>query len=383
MSSDEYSSDKEEPDTINIKNNFINDYNIIKYIGKGSHCSVCLVYDISDNNYYAMKIYNLDSYDDALNEINITYKIPTEPKIFNNIKKYFIEIINNKKYIFSIWYLHYGSLYDYLQNKNKLTIENINYIMKQLIEGLDILHNKLKIYHGDLKPENILLKGYNNNIKTLIDIYNKYNFLEKYKEEKNKYKNLKKEMKYNIRNKLHTEILNNVLQEYEKINIDKSYIGNFDISICDFESCSNLNDIHTSQFGTRYYMAPEIILMGKCNEKVDIWALGCLYYELLTKGDILFNPMKDKFGTRDYYHLKLIYYTCGEYPIEFITKTKYYNKYFKNNKLINLDNTIYNRLDEKLRLYNILNYKEILINMLNIDPYKRININQLKTIFQN
>jgi len=38
-------------------------------------------------------------------------------------------------------------------------------------------------------------------------------------------------------------------------------------------------------------MAPEIILMGDCKKSVDIWALGCTLFELLT-GEILFDVDK-------------------------------------------------------------------------------------------
>jgi mitogen-activated protein kinase 1/3 len=34
---------------------------------------------------------------------------------------------------------------------------------------------------------------------------------------------------------------------------------------------------------TRWYRAPELILMEKeYSEKVDIWGVGCIFYELLT-----------------------------------------------------------------------------------------------------
>lgn len=42
----------------------------------------------------------------------------------------------------------------------------------------------------------------------------------------------------------------------------------------------------TKRIGTPYYLAPELIrdteTKFKYNSEVDIWALGCIYYELIT-----------------------------------------------------------------------------------------------------
>ena len=58
--------------------------------------------------------------------------------------------------------------------------------------------------------------------------------------------------------------------------------------MADFDTFCVSNMSHTSVFGTRYYQAPEIILQGECWTPVDIWALGCTFFELLS-GKFLFN----------------------------------------------------------------------------------------------
>ena len=34
--------------------------------------------------------------------------------------------------------------------------------------------------------------------------------------------------------------------------------------------------------GTPLYMAPEIVMQDMYTEKVDVWSLGCIVYQLLT-----------------------------------------------------------------------------------------------------
>lgn len=52
------------------------------------------------------------------------------------------------------------------------------------------------------------------------------------------------------------------------------------VKLCDFGFAAN-KDQRTTIGGTAEYMAPEILMRKPYNYKVDIWALGVLYYELI------------------------------------------------------------------------------------------------------
>lgn len=50
-----------------------------------------------------------------------------------------------------------GELFEHISKKNKMNIEDVKHILKNLLQGLKYLAD-LKIMHRDLKPENMILK---------------------------------------------------------------------------------------------------------------------------------------------------------------------------------------------------------------------------------
>ena len=143
------------------------------------------------------------------------------------------------------------------------------------------------------------------------------------------------------------------------------------------------------QFGTQYYMAPEIILMGDCRKPVDIWALGCSLFELLT-GKILFNPDDEKYDNEDMStdekQLNLMIELCGNFNHDFLKNTNYYRKFFDKKGKINNKFKNYNHESKKEQLVKKLkenNLKEIdmiadlLDKMIILSPSKRIKIKDI------
>lgn len=411
LSSDE---DLSQDDNIDLEGGIINNYNVICELGRGAFSIVWLVYCIKDNKYYALKVQNPQEYKDGLSEISFVKKLPTNPPVFNNLIEHFTETITEKnvsrRYLCSVWNLHCSNIDSIIrkgQYKDGLPLHLVNRIMKQLIEAVRILHRKFRVFHGDIKSDNILIKGVNNKDKFIIDRYNKADFFGKYSQAKKDYwlqkgksldsiDKMSKEVKKEIRRLVHKSITEKILEDYmtesnysdiSKHSIDSKYIENIEISLADFGTHCNEDNYYEQPFGTRYYQAPEIILMGKCSYPVDIWAIGCTYFELLT-GHLLFDPIKDSEHSRDYYHLCLINETCGNFPLKSITKTKYGNRFFTSRgNIIDYETGEMKRLDNKLS--NFLNetakaddsIKENLKEMLEIDVSKRVHIEDLAKRF--
>jgi glycogen synthase kinase 3 beta len=59
------------------------------------------------------------------------------------------------------------------------------------------------------------------------------------------------------------------------------------VKICDMGSSKIIDDenfMNTPYVVSRYYRAPELILAtNKYDDKIDIWAVGCILFELMTR----------------------------------------------------------------------------------------------------
>jgi len=363
----------EQTENLQLEGKILRHYNIIYELGRGACSIVWLAFNIQNKKFYAIKVQDPNEFKQGLNEIKFVQKLPKDPPIFNNIIEYFIENINYKKYLCSVWKLHLSNI-DFLIRKcnynNGFNIDQVKSIMKQLIKAIKILHNKFRVFHGDIKTDNILIQGNtiknNNIIKYYLEEYNNNNNLDRI----DYHKNL-------------TENVLNIYNNFDKYDIDNKYVDNICVRLADFGTYCDEHDHYETSFGTRYYQAPEIILMGKCSYPVDIWALGCTFYELLS-GQLLFDPIKDSVHNRDWHHLSLIIDTCGNFTSKILKKTKHYSIYFdSNNKLYDYIPAEESRLDRKINEINNIsdddkkNIKEILKLMLDIDSSKRININEL------
>ena len=203
-------------------------------IGHGASGIVYKIY--KGDKEYAVKDIDLTKLEDEEvknieNEANILTKIDHE-----NIVKYYNSFKLNNSYYIIMEYCNYSDLDKFIQRnkkKDKKTLIDTNVIYSIVLDiclGIKEIHKK-NIIHRDLKPLNIF--------------------------------------------------------------INKDY----KIKIGDFGIAKELNETihaHTANIGTFDYMAPEIIDLEllkkniyykkgfKYDNKVDIWAFGCIIYELCT-----------------------------------------------------------------------------------------------------
>jgi serine/threonine-protein kinase SRPK3 len=397
-----YYSDEEESYK-DFKGEYLNnEYIIIKKIGSGMFSTVWLTFSTTQNKYFAIKIQNDEDYDEGILEVSVLQNIKNEnSKYINNLIEHFIINNGDKEYICMVFNLLSCDIYSIIKQgkyKNGLPIKTVKDITIQMLIALSQLHTQNKIIHCDIKPENLLLKGKNNKIENIINQFNSMNFSKTIK----KYK--KRRTKYNIKSIINkfldkldysssdsdTDRYNSDSDEenYDTKNkkyndnyccIDDKYIDNINIQLSDFGSSIKLSNINNKEIQTRYYRAPEVIIKYKYNEKIDIWSLGCLIFELLT-GEILFDPKKTRELNRDRIHIKYIYEKIGKLPSQMINSCERNKVFFKRNGLLKgINNLKANSLQSILikKFKNILSTHEIylmstfLYKLLTINPENR------------
>lgn len=390
---------------IDLHGDIINNYNVITKLGSGTFSHVWLVYSIKDNKYYALKVQNFDDYEEGKDEVLFLKKLKPH-KYVNNLIDCFTEkrFVNEKieKFICSVYDICSMNLHQLLkleQYRDGLPYEMVMRIYNQVCEGLDYLHNTVRVFHGDIKPDNILVCGINKRVQYYIDEYNTRNFMNIYSDVKKKYwvdkgkkiENIKKmpiDVKLKIRKQVHESIINSIKStSLTNLDIDESLLikdgkYNINIKISDFGSHCCDDEKMEDTFGTQYYMAPEMILVSDCKKSVDIWALGCTLYELLTN-ELLFDPDGDTSFDTDIEHLKLISEICGKFDNYIFSNGKRYHKFFSKHKLripidkhaLKLEQILDKYLPESEHKKRV---KELLLGMIQIIPHNRKKISACK-----
>ncbi len=140
---------------------FFNEYTVIKKIGEGGNSNVYEVVD-SERKKYALKLQKQNLNSSNLkrfkNEINFCIK-KDHPNLIKVIGNGIVD--KTEKSIFYVMPLYPKTLRELITNK--ISQENINIYVIQLLNGLEFIHNN-GAFHRDLKPENILFDLENNNL---------------------------------------------------------------------------------------------------------------------------------------------------------------------------------------------------------------------------
>ena len=209
-------------------------YTFIKELGHGSYCHVYRCQSNSSGNVYACKKF-IKKYIKNEGRIKTEIDLLRETDHPNIIKLY--DTFEDKEFLYLIMEeCNGGELFQRLaenaKNNKNYTEKDAAMIMKQILQAVNYLHSH-GVCHRDLKPENILFS---------------------------------------------------------------SMDANSQIKIIDFglsKVLKQIDQIMKGEVGTLYYMAPEVI-MGKYNEKCDVWSCGVILYILLSGHPPFYSKNEDK-----------------------------------------------------------------------------------------
>jgi serine/threonine protein kinase len=346
-------------------NDKIKKYTVDKILGEGSYSSV---WEISLNEKkYAIKITKSDKSDEEIgnNEIKILKKLGKHPYIINMEDSFIFKNSNNHtKHLCMVidkmgCDLHIlKRLFKYNNSDSEDSESDGSSIVRclphclskkityQILDGLKHMHNK-NIIHTDIKLDNILIE-----------------------------------------------------KSIEQIKYNKD----INIKICDFGTSHFTNDKCNFGIGTIDYSAPECIIGLPYGPGIDIWAVGCIVFELVT-GICLFDYTRyyedgsdcsSGFSSESYENendktqiefllLCMMKIILGGFPAKVFKKGKYYENYFdykgrlRFSPLFLEEDTILNVLVDEFN-FDQKESKEItefLLKLLSIDPDKRSNVNEL------
>ena len=148
-------------------NNYVISTNIL---GKGTYGLVKLCHNIAENKDYAIKIIDkaklkrmfFTTQKKFVNPIENEITILNRLNSIHIVKTYeIIDAIDHNNTYIILEYMKKGSISKILQQKKFLNILTIWNYFRNLILGLEYLHEKVKIIHFDIKPDNLLVNEFN------------------------------------------------------------------------------------------------------------------------------------------------------------------------------------------------------------------------------
>lgn len=223
--------------------------------------------------------------------------------------------------------------YDYMG----LPIPLVKVIIRQVLEGLRLLHEDCGIIHTDLKPENILLSLSPSEMGAIVknldtsshDLSSSIEGIENI------------QISSNSTPALSTSTSISRSREFSLTMLDDPTFSDLRVKIADLGNGCWVHRHFTNDIQTRQYRCPEVILGLPYDTSADIWSCACFVFELLT-GDFLFEPRTGRRYDKNEDHIAQMVELLGKIPKRMIQQGKYsdeiFNRKYELRHIRDLDN---------------------------------------------
>lgn len=275
-------------------------YIVLQKLGWGHFSTVWLCYDFKKEHHCAVKVQKSDpSYTDAawdevtlLDVIN-TNKNGNTPVV--ELQDVFEHVGPNGRHVCLVFEVLSKSLLRLIKQANYkgIPLPFLKVISRQILLGLQFLHEKCHIIHTDIKPENILFA---------LSQTEKQKLCSAAKE------SAEKILAAQALGMDNYQLDDNICQLDPGLAFSSGRTILVDYGNACWETRPFTDDIQTRQ-----YRAPEVLLGCGYTSAVDIWSFACVVFELAT-GDFLFDPHTSEFYERDEDHLALMMELLGPVP---------------------------------------------------------------------
>ena len=243
----------------------VDDFEVIKFIGRGGFGEVNICRYKANNKIYAMKKITFEK----LKYKNGLLHVQTEKDILSLnddniwITQLRYSFIDNRHLYLIMDYCPGGDLMNYLIQRDLLEESEARFYIAEIILCVDSLH-KMNCIHRDLKPDNILI-GEDGHLKLSdfgLSFISKERLFPLTQIKKNELQ--KEKLCNNIY--FNDNIENNIpIEENEKTSQNKN----------------NKQRMAFSNVGSPDYVAPEVINNEGYGEEIDWWSVGAIFYEMI------------------------------------------------------------------------------------------------------
>ncbi|KAE8421581.1 kinase-like protein [Aspergillus pseudocaelatus] len=295
-------------------------YQVIGKLGYGGHSTVWLCSDLQQHAYVALKTFERNS-TEGQRETEVYYHLDS----LNIVDHAGVKLIRTALDSFQITSPEgsFGclvhpplgiSLYDFrTQLRAKVLPEKIvKLALVHLLLALDYLHIETGIVHTDIQGKNIMM--------AVEDTAILANFEEEEKSTSSPQK----------------VVGDRVIYASRKLRKTKQHGRP---TLCDFGQARRGSNTYCGDIQPYIYRAPEVLLRMPWNEKVDIWNVGVLAWDLFQQGHLFCARDSDK-QSSGAHHLAEMIAIMGLPPKEMVRNSVYATEFFDGEGRNNLDSSI-------------------------------------------